>query len=194
MQTMLKGEVSKMKDKYTVTLTRTETNWLHRQLQSGVDVTEGLMKQFTGPLSTDKNKELTELQVQRDELSRLAQVLSDMLANGERTRAKISYMREEYEEALLLNPEASVQIREELDVLPKEEPYRVGFNRHTLKMTLDLVNRDIVRYQTKTIKHYEESKDEEYVNPIFNKTYYVNKARKEKTILEELKKKLEREL
>ena len=178
----------------TIELTRIELNWLYRQLLSGKDRASGIIKTFTGPLSEDRNKELNEAQAHFDELEKLTTAIKDRLDAGDLERLKLNDLRTELEEALELAPSSAVEIRKRLDALPKEAPYMITFDRETIKFTLKLVEKDLEKFRVNVIPNYEKASDKDFTDPIQTKEFWINKARKSKTILEILKSKLEKAL
>lgn len=186
--------MSKKPEQFTINITRMEIQWMHRQLMNGRIMAEAKMGQLTGPLSDDKTKELQEVTAQRDELLRLETAVQDRINQGNQDRLNIVRLKEDLEEAMDLNPAASLEIRRRMDALPKEEPYRITFDRETAKFTLALLEKDLTKFKMHTIPAYEKKSEDDFKDPIQNKTYWVNKANRAKTILEALKSKIEREL
>lgn len=181
---------------FTVVFNRTELFWLYRQLASGRDRAEARTKQFTGELSPEQNAELTQAVKYFEELKKLVQGVKDSLDNGEREKMKLQALKEDLTEALDLVEEetAKEEIHKRLHDLPKEEDYRIAFDRETCKFTVALVENDLHKFRSQVIPEYEKMAAEEFTDPIQTKSYWVNKARKSKEILEKLKIKLERAL
>ncbi len=186
--------MKKKDEQFTLIFSRIEIQWLHRQLMNGRLMAEGAMKQFTGPLSEDKTAKLNEIKVQYDEIARLEQAVLDRIQLGDQERLKLVNLKSDLEEAMELNPEASLEIRRRLDSLPKEETYNITFDRETAKFTLALVEKDLTKFKTHTIPNYEKKDASDFKDPVQNKTYWVNKAHKAKTVLDALKSKIEVEL
>ncbi len=162
---------------FTITLDRIEMQWLHRQLLS----------------AKEKYEAKGEVQAV-NELTPLVITCADLLANGITQRDNLNTLRNELEEAILLNEDgaAVIEARRRIDELPKEESYKVTFDRQTAKFALRQVENEIKWLQTVNIPNLE--KRTEYPDVIMTKSYYINKAKKAKRILEEFKKRLEKEL
>lgn len=179
---------------HTVEMTRIELNWLYRQLLSGRDKAHAIVKSYTGPLSEDRHKELVEATKHFDEIDALCVSIKDRLDAGDLERLKLNDLKAELEEALELSPSAAVEIRKRLDDLPKETPYRIQFDRETLKFTLKLVENDLRKFRESVIPNYEKADPGDFKDPIQTKEFWVNKARKSKNILDQLRVKLEKAL
>jgi hypothetical protein len=106
-------------------------------------------------------------------------------------------MRAELEEAQELvgdNQGALDEITKRLKELPVEEPYIISFDRATLKFVVSLVEKDLHKFRSSIIPNYEKASEEEFKDIIQTKTFWVNKARKSKDVLDKLKVKLEKGL
>lgn len=162
---------------FTIVMDRIEMQWLHRQLLS----------------AKEKYEAKGEVQAV-NELTPLVITCADLLANGVTQRDQLNTLRQELEEAIVLNedPVAVVEARRRLDEMPKEETYRVTFDRQTAKFALRQVEFEIKWLREVNIPNLEKRK--EYPDVIMTKSYYINKAKKAKRILEEFKKRLEKEL
>lgn len=175
-----------MKKNFTIKLTRVEIGWLYRQLRGAKDKSEAKLKEEYS----------TERQVEYDTLTKLCINCSDLIGHGESNRLKLDSLKQELEEAILLceEPTAVIEARKRLDNLPKEEDYRVTFDRETAKFTLKLLDREIEWMRKTNIPNIEKRDASMFTDVIQTKSYYLNKAKRAKAILEELKKKLEKEL
>ncbi len=177
-----------------ITMTRIELNWLYRQLEAGKDKAEGYILKLQGPQSEDKAEEIGEAVKQRDYLLSLCSFCKDALDYGERQRAKLAFMRTELEEARELvgdNENALTAIRDRIDALPKEEPYKITVDRPMVKFILKLIENDLHKFRSSIIPKYESSSEEDFKDVIQTKTFWINKARKSKDVLDALKSKLE---
>lgn len=181
-------------EQFTIHMNRIEVQWLHRQLMSSRMMAEKQLEQFKGPLSEDKAKKHDEAKAYAEELKRLEDMMFTRLEQGNMERLHISQVKEDLEEALELNPYATVEIRKRLDDLPKEEPYRITFDRETAKFTLKLIENDLTKFRLHVIPGYEKKPESDFKDPIQSKEYWINKAHKAKKILDSLKIKLEKEL
>lgn len=182
---------------FAINLKRVELSWLHRQIALGRDKAEENLKHLHGPLSDDKVKERTKTRIFFDDLSKQTQTMKDALDAGTLNRIKAQEIREELEEAIELigeDGEALTAINIQLEKLPKEEDYRISFTRDSAKFTIEIIEKDLQRFRSHVIPSYEKRNAIEYTDPIRTKTYWINKARKAKTILEVFKTKLEKEL
>jgi hypothetical protein len=182
-------------ERFSLTFTRVEVQWLHRQIVSGRMQAEAQMAAIVGPLAVSKADELADLTIYKDELLRLEGVMFERLKVGDQDRLKIGNLMHDLEEALELNPDAKEIILERMANIPKEESYNITFDRETAKFVLKLVENDLTKYKLHTIPNYEKKSEKDFKDdPIQNKTYWVNKAHKAKNILDNLRTKFEREL
>lgn len=168
---------------HTIMLNRLEMQWLHRQVVSARDKLEGKLK--NGPAA-----ELHNIQKDLDFFSKIALEMNDRINNGDAEKLKILNLRTELEEAITLceEPEAIEEAKKRLDNLPKEEQYRVIFGKDQLKFTIKMLDKDIMWLYGKSIPNYE--KRDDYTDPVMTKSYYINKAKKAKGILSNLKARL----
>lgn len=153
--------------------------WLHRQLHA---VKERYEAKGEAALAA--------------EVTPLVITCADLLDKGVTQKDQLMTLRTELEEAIQLceEKEAVVEARRRLDELPTEEDYRVTFDRQTAKFALQQLDFEIKWLRETNIPNLEKRKVEEFTDPVMTKSYYINKAKKAKRILEELKKKLEKEL
>lgn len=187
---------------YTLVFTRMELTWLMRQMEAGRDRADGIIKTYSGDvisrtkLADEQRAQLDEAQQHRETLERLVQDMKDRLAEGERQRLAIYNMKMDLEEAFDLVDEDSgkQEVMNRLKQLPKQEDYRIQFDRTTIKFTLKLIENDLHKFRSQIIPNYEKAPPEQFEDPIQTKSYWVNKARKSKEILESLKSKLEKKL
>lgn len=187
---------------YNLSFTRIELTWLMRQLEAGRDRADGIIKTYSGDaISKEKATEeqlaqLKEAVTFKDALDSLIVKMKDILNDGEKKRLAMHNLRADLEEAFDLAEEDSAkqEVMNRIKALPKEEEYRIQFDRTTLKFTLRLIENDLLKFRTKIIPQYEKSEPGEYKDPIQTKSYWVNKARKSRDILDLLKTKLEKKL
>ena len=174
-----------MSDK-AIVLSRLEMQWLHRQVVAARDRLEGKLKE----------KEDTDVRNDYEFFAKASLEMSDRLNAGDKERLGVMNMRIELEEALELceEPEAILEAESRLKTLPTEEQYRLLFGRDQLKFTIKLLDKDIQWLYGKAIPNYEKREASEYSDKVMTKTYYINKAKKAKEILSNLKARLEREL
>lgn len=175
-----------MKKQFTLVLNRVEMNWLHRQLKAGKEKSEALLQA----------EHTAEGQVEFDTFSKLCLASSDMIFHGESNRLKLASLRQELEEAILIceEPEAVIEARKQLDNLPTEEDYRVTFDRDTAKFTIKMLDKEIEWIRKTNLPNLEKRDAKLFPDKIQTKSYYINKAKRAKAILEGLRKRLEQEL
>lgn len=184
---------------FTVVFTRIELNWLYRQLMTGRDRAAATISALSGPVATitdEQRAQLSEAREHHDALQALTDNIREIMDQGDKHRLKIKDIRDNLEEAKGLVEEESAleEIERRLMAMPTEEPYRVQFDRATVKFTLRLVENDLQKFRTHIIPTYENSKPEDHKDPVQTKSYWVNKSRQSKAILESLKAKLEKTL
>lgn len=169
---------------FNVKFSRVEFVWLYRQLCFGRDKS----KVLTEKESTPENL------LQLEEMSKLVFSMETSLEKGKNERLALLNAKEELEEALILSPSSSVEIRKHLEELPKEESYGIIFDRNNLLFTLKLLEHDVTKFRDHIIPNYEKSSEDAYTDKIQTKEYFVNKAKKSKLILDSLRSKLEKQL
>lgn len=206
-----------MSKNFTVKFSRIEINWLYRQLMAGHDRAVGLIKTYDDIMAKDYEQRppaipedynrfrcLSEEQIaeyetavkHRDELKLLTTAIADRMFQGDKERLGIVNLKTDLEEALTLAEEESAkeEARKRLAALPAEESYNISFDRATCKFTLKLIENDLQKFRAHVIPAYEQAEASTFKDPVQTKSYWVNKARQSKTILENLKEKLEKNL
>lgn len=184
----------------TINFHRLEMVWLYRQIKTASDKAQAIINNYSGPVKDGwtgpEKAALHEAQEHGDQLLALSQSIKDILVAGDKNRLMLRDQEAALNEAFGLVEEDSAkhEIMARLKALPKEEPYRVKFDRGTIKFTLKLVESDLQKFRASVIPTYEKADPSEFKDPIETKSYYVNKARAAKDTLEKLKEKLEREL
>lgn len=181
----------------TITVNRVELNWLYRQMSSGRDRAAALVEQYKGPQADGKADQIANAQARHHELSQVVQALKDLLDEGVRSRANIVFMKEELMEAIDLvedDVDALAAISRKLEDLPREEDYRLTFDRDTVKVIIELIEKDLQNFRSHIIPTYEKANQEDFKDPIQTKAYFINKARKAKDTLDNLKHRMEKQL
>lgn len=184
----------KKSNEFSVNIERIHLQWLHRQLMSSAKAAKAKIDSLQGPQAKDVSQELKEVSEYHSEVERLIQLTGDRLEQGTKDHLGIMTMKEELEEAMELNPEAAVEIRNRLESLPKEEPYRITFDQNTARMVLKMLENDLQKFKQHVIPSYLKREESEFKDPVLNKTYWVNKAHKAVRTLDMLRKKIEEEL
>lgn len=187
---------------YTVVFSRMELVWLMRQLESGRDRADGIIKTYSGDAiskvkaTEEQLAQLREATQHKDALDKLILNMKDNLTAGERNRLALHNTKLDLEEALELAEEQSAkdEATKQLALLPQEEDYKIQFDRGTIKFTLKLLENDLLKFRTQIIPTYEKADPGEFKDPIQTKSYWVNKARKSKDLLDSLKIRLEKKL
>jgi hypothetical protein len=167
-----------------------------------MDKADGIIKTYSGDAiskvkATDEQlAELAMAHKHKEVLFGLVTTMKDRLSLGERERTAINNLRADLEEAFDLAEEdsAKAEVMKRLRELPKEEDYKIQFDRGTIKFTLKLIENDLLKFRAQIIPNYEKAAPDSFTDPIQTKTYWVNKARKSKDILDKLKSKLEKRL
>lgn len=175
-----------MKELITIVTDRLEVNFLHRSFQAERD------KRAQKILE----KEDTELRVEMDNLSKLVLQTEDLMREGDSNRLRLLNLRKDLEDALIFceEPNAVIEARKRLDNLPKDEEYRLTFDRSTAKFVMQLLEAEIHWLRYKNIPTIQARDASKFTDVIETKTYYINKAKRAATILEGMKVKIEKEL
>ncbi len=179
-----------MKTAFTIILSRMEVNWLYRQLRSQLQKAEALKK------DKPEGTEGAAIQNDIDVLTKLIISCKDLVDQGEVNRLGLDNLKRDLQDALIFceEPEAKAEAQNQLDNLPKEEDYRVTFDRETAKFTLKMLIKEIEWIRATNIPNLEKRDAALFEDKILTRSYYINKAKRAKSILEEMKKKLEKEL
>lgn len=178
-----------MSEQFTLAVTRLELQWLFRQFKSAE---EKSLKYITPPAHPT-----TEQVTFHEENKRVALMLSDQLNNGTKQKLELMALREELAEATGLvgdDPAALDAISDKLAKLPEEEEYRITFDRPTAKLTLKMLEKDIQTFFGSVIPNTEKKPESDFPDPIHTKTYWINRAKKAKDILDAMRVKIERHL
>jgi hypothetical protein len=160
--------------------------WIHRQVANVREKVEAKMKE----------KASEELRNEFATLTNLVIGAKDHLIKGDAQRLNILRYREELEDSIPLieEKEAVIEARKRLDTLPLEEEYRITFDRDTAKFVIKLLDKEINWIQQTNLPNLEKRKSEDFTDSVMTKSYYINKTKKAKSILEEMRKDLEKGL
>jgi hypothetical protein len=160
--------------------------WIHRQVANVREKVEAKMKE----------KASEELRNEFVTLTNLVIGAKDHLIKGDAQRLNILRYREELEDSIPLieEKEAVIEARKRLDTLPLEEEYRITFDRDTAKFVIKLLDKEINWIQQTNLPNLEKRKSEDFTDSVMTKSYYINKTKKAKSILEEMRKDLEKGL
>lgn len=180
-------------------LDRHEVMYLWERISGAMKVAQGIINSLTGPVNVHTDEQAAKLKSARAMEEALKQPVGEMmgiLAAGDKHRLNLQDIRKELNEALELveEDEAKEAIHATLKKLPTAEPYRVTMEREAAKHTLEMVERDILNYQTKVIPEHEKMLPSQFEDKMFTKSYYINLKKKEKTILEGLRGKIMKEI
>lgn len=170
----------------TVVWKRIQMEWIHRQVANVREKVEAKMKE----------KASEELRNEFATLTNLVIGAKDHLIKGDAQRLNILRYREELEDSIPLieEKEAVIEARKRLDTLPLEEEYRITFDRDTAKFVIKLLDKEINWIQQTNLPNLEKRKSEDFTDSVMTKSYYINKTKKAKSILEEMRKDLEKGL
>lgn len=174
---------------FTIAVSRVELQWMFRQFKSATERAEALVKPPANPT--------TEQVKLYDETKRVSQMLQDQLADGRRQKLELEALKEELNDAVELVGDDDIAlnaIEDRLAALPKEEDYKLTFDRETAKFILKLLEKDIQTFFGKVIPNTQARPDSDFTDPVQTKQYWVNRAKRARDILEALKIRLERHL
>jgi hypothetical protein len=191
-----------MSKNMTIPYERKEVNWMYGRIRTVKETYERIIQEWSGSailtkaISEDQQKALEEAQANIESITKLCHSVGDILTAGDESRLKIHDLRTSLNEAFDLVEEDSAkqEIMNRLKQLPKEEPYRITVDRATAKFLLKLVENDLHKFRSHIIPNYEASKPEDHKDPIQTKSFWVNKSKASKVILENLKGKLSKAL
>lgn len=188
--------------KLHIQLNRVEFNWLYRHLLHEKDKRTAVIKTYSGD-AISKNKASEEqlallkvAETEAEEITQLSDKMASILSLGDRRRLELNDVRRNLNDAFDLCDEesAKAEVMARLKALPKEEMYTIDFVRQTIKFTLNFVENDLHKFRSQVIPNLEKKDAGDFKDPIETKSYYLNRARRDKKLLEELKVKLERAL
>lgn len=174
---------------FTIPVSRVELQWFFRQFKAAEEKAEKLVKPPASPT--------TEVINMYEETKRVALMLSDLLNTGKRQKLELEALREELEDARELVGKDQVAldaIFAKLDILPKDEDYKITFDRDTALFAIKLLEKDIQSFFGKVIPNTIAKPDSDFTDPIQTKTYWINRAKRARDILEALKIRLERHI
>ncbi len=187
--------MSKKPETFTINMQRLEIQWLHRHLTSAMQQALAQLESLKGPQAVPN--EVASVEEYYLEIQRLTGALHDRLVTGNKERLDIVQLKDELEDAYSLvgdNPDAKAEIDKRLADLPKEETYRITFDKETAKLTLKMLEKDLTHFRQHVIPGYEKKDSTEFKDVIQTKLFWINKAIRAKDILDGLKSKIEREL
>lgn len=191
-----------MSKNMTLPFERKEVNWMYGRIRAVKETYERIIQEWSGSailnkaISEDQEKALAEAQGNIEGITKLTHSVGDILVAGDESRLKIHDMRTALNEAFDMVEEdaAKQECMNRLKSLPKEEPYRITVDRATAKFLLKLVEKDLHKFRAEVIPNYEASKPEDHKDPIQTRSFWINKSKASKTILEQLKGKLDKAL
>lgn len=174
---------------FTIAVSRIELQWFFRQFKAAEEKAEKLVKPPAAPT--------TELINMYEETKRITLMLHDLLNTGARKKLELEALKEELHDAVSLvgdDKKALQAITDRLEALPKEEDYKVTFDRDTAKFAIKLLEKDIQSFFGKVIPNTVAKPDSDFTDPVQTKTYWINRAKRARDILEALKIRLEKNL
>lgn len=184
--------------KQNIILDRKEVAWLARKLKLGLKKAEGTMNLLNGrnDLSAGEKDELRAAQEAGPFLLHLSRLFEQFLDQGAKERFGMEHRRAELNSVIELadEPEAKAFAEKELEAIPKDEEYKLQADRKMVKFFIKVIGDDIQNIRSVTIPTYEKAPDEDFPSPAMTRSYYINKARKTKEMLEVLFEKFERTL
>lgn len=189
-----------MSKEFTVTFTRKEVEWMYRRLGGAVRHAEEIINSLSGKSDIGEKAELALTAAQNDieMLKTQHNELRSLIEGGMKQLGALNARREELEEQLSLTdePHMKEKVQKDLDSLQTEEEYRVKMNRHSIKYMLEVVDMTINSIKTQVIPNYEKSPADHFeTNEIpMSRSYYINKAWRDKVMLEDMYKRLEKRL
>ncbi|UOF79062.1 hypothetical protein [Caudoviricetes sp.] len=184
--------------KHKITFDRAEVTWFYRKCKGAFDEAENIMKLFSNKdnLGSVEKSKLETAQFGGPMLLEMTRLLESTLNKGAQERLGMEARRSELKSVLELAEEqfSKDAAQLELDALPKAEPYDFTMDRSMVKFFLEMVEKDIENIRVSVIPAHEKADEATYSDPLFPRSYYVNKAKKTKTMLEKMRGLLEKEL
>lgn len=185
--------------RHTVIFDRTEVTWLYRKCKMALDHAEEIMRAFTNKqpeLSSNEKEQLSAAQEGGPFLLEMTRSLEGLLNDGAKERMGMEKRKVELTNIIDLAEEevAKSLAKAELSKIPADEPYKMIMSRDMVKFFLDMVEKDINNIQFKVIPNYQQQKDDIFTDPMMPKSFYINKNKKQKTVLEIMRAKLEKVL
>lgn len=177
---------------------RTEVTWFYRKCKGAFDEAEAIMKAFSGKdnLGSVEKQRLETAQQGGPFLLEMTRMLENVLNKGAEERLGMEQRRSELKGVLELADEqfSKDAAQLELDNLPKTEPYNFVMDREMVKFFLEITEKDIENIRVGVIPAHENAPESSFSDPLFPRSYYVNKAKKTKVMLEKMRDLLEKEL
>lgn len=182
-----------------VVFSRQEITWLRNRFVLAKKHAEAIIENASSsPPTTDMGKlEFKKAQENLQMLVKQANDIEDLIMDGMTKLGSLNAHREQLEDSMSLAEEPHIQekIKTELASLPKEEEYRVKMNRHSIKfilsiveVALDNIKVIIPEYEKRPMEHFETKECP------MSRSYYINKHLRTKTMLEQIRTRLEKRL
>jgi len=174
---------------FTIPVSRVELQWFFRQFKAAEEKAQKLVTPPASPTTDVVNL--------YEETKRVALMLADLLDNGKKNKLELESLREELQDARQLvggDKKALQAIKDRLEALPKEEDYKITFDRDTAKFAIKLLEKDIQSFFGRVIPNTEAKPDSDFPDPVQTKTYWINRAKRARDILEALKIRLEKHI
>jgi hypothetical protein len=191
--------MSKNRSKKTkATLERREVMWMYRKCKEGLDKAEGQMKRYQGrtDLSELEKFALETAQQGGPFLLEMTRLLEGVLNRGAEERMGMEAKKAELKGVMEFAEEEDVKMKaqEEIASIPEKEGYDFVMDRPMAKFFLDMVEGGLEQIRAHVIPKYESEDPANFPNPLMTKSYYINKAKKTKLMLEGIRSTLEKAL
>lgn len=183
--------------KYKITLNRTEVTWFYRKVKNAFDEAQNIMNLFG-------NRELSQMEATKLKIAQeggpflleMTRLLENILNKGAEERMGMEKRKAELRGVLEFAEEdmAKDMAKDELAAIPDAEPYDFVMDREMVKFFLDMVEKDIENIRVGVIPAYEKAEEATFDNPLMPRSYYINKAKKTKQMLEKMHGLLEKSL
>jgi uncharacterized membrane-anchored protein YjiN (DUF445 family) len=181
---------------FTFHLERFEMIWLVRHLQMALKGSEGAIKTYSH-LTEDQDAKAKVLNAQQtlDLLTPLYRWCEAEFTRVENERLKrVNRLEELYEAASLVEEDSAKEaVKVEIERVASAPPpkYPVKVDRTLIKFMVKMLEHDTESARIKILKE-DKKETSQFPDSIMTKSYYVNKLKKEKDILQELLKELKR--
>ncbi len=187
-----------------ISLSHIQVFWFFRQVVAYRNKVDAKIKSLTGEFSDEAmQKEYQGYCKEREELEAMAGKLEYLVylrknLHDAEVELKDAITCNDNEEAKAKAKDSLEKVQNQLSTLPERDEdmiHDIPFSdRASIKFVLAITEADIQKFKLHVIPHYENAKDTDYPDPVETRIYYVNKAKKSRDILEQLKIKLEKAL
>jgi hypothetical protein len=189
-----------MSPEFTILFTRQEIEWMYRHFDGDRKYCAKIIDEFKTKdgLNDAQKGALQYAETNIEMLTEKSKDLFEVMGKGMTNLGILVARKDELKERHMLTEEAHAKqgIEKELGALEAEEEYKITMNRHSIKYMIRVIDETINTLKNKVIPSYQKRPDEAFENHENPRTrsYYINKALRDKVLIEDIRVRLEKRL